>query len=50
MTGKVAGIISKGKTAKEKMFLDLDFYSNPIDTPIAAGCPIFNKHLEHYTL
>ncbi|WON93729.1 TetR/AcrR family transcriptional regulator [Sphingobacterium sp. Lzh-3] len=46
MTEKVAGVVSKGKTAKEKVFLYLDFYSNPIDTPIAGGCPIFNTAVE----
>lgn len=43
---KVGAIIAKGKTAKEKIFLYLDFYKNPIDTYIAGGCPIFNTAVE----
>jgi len=43
---KVASIVSQGKTAKEKIFLYLDFHKNPIDTYIAGGCPIFNTAVE----
>lgn len=46
ITERVASIVSKGKTAKEKIFLYLDFYKNPIDTYIAGGCPIFNTAVE----
>lgn len=46
MSEKVASVISKGKTAKEKIFLYLDFYKNPIDTYISGGCPIFNTAVE----
>ncbi|TZF92237.1 TetR/AcrR family transcriptional regulator [Chryseobacterium panacisoli] len=43
---KLAGIVSQGKTAEEKVFLYLDFHKNPIDTYIAGGCPIFNTAVE----
>ena len=46
MSERVASIVSKGKTAKEKIFLYLDFYKNPLDTYIAGGCPIFNTAVE----
>ncbi len=46
MSQKLAGIVSQGKTSKEKIFLYLDFHKNPIDTYIAGGCPIFNTAVE----
>ncbi|WP_228451632.1 TetR/AcrR family transcriptional regulator [Chryseobacterium rhizoplanae] len=46
MSVKMSTIVSQGKTAKEKVFLYLDFYKNPIDTFIAGGCPIFNTAVE----
>lgn len=46
ISAKVGTIIAKGKTAKEKIFLYLDFYKNPMDTYIAGGCPIFNTAVE----
>ncbi|MFT3919922.1 TetR/AcrR family transcriptional regulator [Cloacibacterium sp.] len=46
MTAKMMIVVSQGKTAKEKLFLYLDFYKNPIDTFIAGGCPIFNTAVE----
>ncbi|KIC62736.1 TetR/AcrR family transcriptional regulator [Chryseobacterium taiwanense] len=46
MSEKVATVVSKGKTPKEKIFLYLDFYKNPMDTYIAGGCPIFNTAVE----
>ncbi|TJZ60618.1 TetR/AcrR family transcriptional regulator [Sphingobacterium olei] len=38
--------ISKGKTAKAKVFAFIDFYRNPIETYISGGCPIFNMAVE----
>lgn len=38
--------ISKGKTAKAKVFAYLDFYKDPLDTYIKGGCPIFNIAVE----
>ncbi|MNG75436.1 HTH-type transcriptional regulator TtgR [compost metagenome] len=46
MSERVASVVSKGKTAKEKIFLYLDFYKNPLDTYISGGCPIFNSAVE----
>lgn len=46
MSTKMSIVVSQGKTAKEKVFLYLDFYKNPIDTYIAGGCPIFNTAVE----
>ncbi|HWV70514.1 MAG TPA: TetR/AcrR family transcriptional regulator [Pseudosphingobacterium sp.] len=38
--------VSKGKTAKAKVFAFLDFYKDPIQTYIPGGCPIFNTAVE----
>lgn len=38
--------VSKAKTPKAKIFAFLDFYKDPINTPIAGGCPIFNTAVE----
>jgi len=38
--------ISKGKTAKAKVFAFLDFYKDPINTYLKGGCPIFNMAVE----
>ena len=38
--------ISKGKTAKAKVFAYLDFYKDPLDTYIKGGCPILNIAVE----
>lgn len=38
--------VSKGKTAKAKVFAFMDFYRNPIETYISGGCPIFNMAVE----
>jgi AcrR family transcriptional regulator len=46
MSQKLAGIVSQGKTAKEKIFLYLDFHRDPLDTYISGGCPIFNTAVE----
>jgi AcrR family transcriptional regulator len=38
--------VSKGKTAKDKVFAYLDFYKDPFNTHISGGCPIFNTAVE----
>lgn len=38
--------ISKGKTAKTKVFAYLDYYKDPLETHIKGGCPIFNMAVE----
>ncbi|MDR6944077.1 TetR/AcrR family transcriptional regulator [Mucilaginibacter pocheonensis] len=38
--------ISKGKTAKAKVFAFLDFYKDPLNTYLKGGCPIFNIAVE----
>lgn len=43
---KISATVSKGKTAREKVFAFLDFYKDPINTPISGGCPIFNSAVE----
>jgi TetR/AcrR family transcriptional repressor of nem operon len=43
---KMAATISKGKTAREKVFAFFDFYKDPINTHISGGCPIFNNAVE----
>jgi len=43
---QIAATISKGKTAREKVFAFLDFYKDPFNTHISGGCPIFNNAVE----
>lgn len=38
--------ISKGKTAKAKVFAFLDFYRDPLNTYLKGGCPVFNIAVE----
>lgn len=38
--------VSKGSTAKAKVFAFLDFYKDPFDTMFSGGCPIFNAAVE----
>lgn len=46
VTEKMYIAVSKGKTAKAKVFAFMDFYRNPIETYISGGCPIFNMAVE----
>ncbi|MDT3405386.1 TetR/AcrR family transcriptional regulator [Mucilaginibacter terrae] len=43
---KMMATISKGKTAKAKVFAFLDFYKDPLNTHLKGGCPIFNIAVE----
>jgi len=43
---KMVSTISKGKTAKAKVFAFLDFYKDPLNTYLKGGCPIFNVAVE----
>ena len=43
---KMLSTISKGKTAKAKVFAFLDFYKDPLNTYLKGGCPIFNVAVE----
>ena len=43
---KILTTISRGKTAKAKVFAYLDFYKDPLDTYMGGGCPIFNMAVE----
>ncbi|WP_406826052.1 TetR/AcrR family transcriptional regulator [Pedobacter sp. KACC 23697] len=43
---KMSFTISKGKTAKAKVFAFLDFYKDPLNTYLKGGCPIFNLAVE----
>lgn len=38
--------ISKGKTAREKIYAYLDFNKDPLNTYIEGGCPLFNAAVE----
>jgi len=38
--------ISRGKTAKAKVFAYLDYYKDPLDTYFKGGCPVFNMAVE----
>jgi len=46
ISDRVRAEVSKGKTAKGKLFAFMDFYKNPIETYISGGCPIFNTAVE----
>lgn len=46
VTEKMYIAVSKGKTAKAKVFAFMNFYRNPIETYISGGCPIFNMAVE----
>ncbi|RYG03149.1 MAG: TetR/AcrR family transcriptional regulator [Chitinophagaceae bacterium] len=46
ISDKLTSVIANGKTAKEKIFLYLDFHKNPAKSFIAGGCPIFNTAVE----
>lgn len=46
MSEKMTLAISKGKTAKAKIYAFMDFYKDPINTYISGGCPIFNAAVE----
>lgn len=43
---KMLSTISKGKTAKAKVFAFLDFYKDPLNTYLKGGCPVFNIAVE----
>ncbi|HVU94812.1 MAG TPA: TetR/AcrR family transcriptional regulator [Puia sp.] len=43
---KMLSTISKGKTAKAKVFAFLDFYKDPLNTYLKGGCPVFNVAVE----
>ncbi|SHN33136.1 transcriptional regulator, TetR family [Chitinophaga sp. CF418] len=45
-SNKILAAISKGKTAKAKVFAFLDFYKDPLNTHMAGGCPLFNAAVE----
>lgn len=46
LSDRVRLAVSKGKSAKQKLFAFMDFYKDPIDTYIPGGCPIFNTAVE----
>ncbi|MET4140977.1 TetR/AcrR family transcriptional regulator [Pedobacter sp. UYP1] len=46
VTDKVYLAVSKGKTARAKVFAFMDFYKDPIDTYVSGGCPLFNTAVE----
>ena len=43
---KMLSTISKGKTARAKVFAFLDFYKDPLNTYLKGGCPVFNIAVE----
>jgi len=38
--------INRGKTDKAKVFAYLDYYTDPLETNIKGGCPVFNMAVE----
>jgi len=43
---KILAAISKAKTAKEELFIYIDFFDNPLNPPITGGCPLLNFGME----
>ena len=43
---KLITAINKQKTAKDKLFAFIDFYSNPLNPPLKGGCPMVNFGME----
>ncbi|WP_428232498.1 TetR/AcrR family transcriptional regulator [Flavobacterium sp.] len=39
---KLKAKLSKAKTAKDELFIYIDFYSNPVNPPLTGGCPLLN--------
>ncbi len=46
ISGRIGVVVSKGSSAKEKIFAYLDFNKDPLDTFIDGGCPIFNMAVD----
>lgn len=46
LSDKIRLAVSKGKSAKVKLFAFMDFYKDPIDTYIPGGCPLINTAVE----
>ncbi|MDR6763766.1 AcrR family transcriptional regulator [Flavobacterium sp. 2755] len=42
LTAKLQAALSKPKTSKEQLFAYIDFFSNPLESPLIGGCPILN--------
>ncbi|SEO69376.1 transcriptional regulator, TetR family [Flavobacterium sp. CF108] len=42
LTAKLQAALSKPKTSKEQLFAYIDFFSNPLQSPLIGGCPILN--------
>lgn len=43
---QIRATISKGKTAKARVFAFLDFYKDPLNTHFKGGCPVLNFAVE----
>lgn len=43
---RILATISKGRTAKAKVFAYLDFYKNPLNTYFEGGCPVLNMAVD----
>ncbi len=39
---KLKAELSRSKTAKEELFTYIDFFSDPVNPPLAGGCPLLN--------
>ena len=42
LTAKLQAALSKPKTSKEQLFAYIDFFGNPLQSPLIGGCPILN--------
>jgi TetR/AcrR family transcriptional regulator, transcriptional repressor for nem operon len=42
LTAKLQAALSKSKTSKEQLFAYIDFFGNPLQSPLIGGCPILN--------
>lgn len=43
---KIMSVINKQKTAKNKLFAFINFLSDPLNPPLAGGCPMLNFGME----
>lgn len=46
LSQRLRSAISTKKSVKAKVWAFIDFYKDPINTPIPGGCPIFNTAVE----
>lgn len=46
LSQRIRSAVSKGKSAKAKVWAFMDFYKDPLNSLIPGGCPVFNTAVE----